>query len=97
MKLHLPTKSDPFMHPCKNIVKEAQKLLDDEKDNGNNPSGINIEGIGQFSEAGLSVLKQFCTIGSTRSTRAAQPVQRVGHLPHQLWTAQNGSRQTLIV
>ena len=64
------TNSDPFtlnMRPCENIVKEAQKLFDDEKDKGNKPAGINIEGIGQFSEAGLSVLKQFCTIGSTRS------------------------------
>ena len=64
------TNSDPFtlnMRPCESIVKEAQKLLDDEKDKGNNPSGINIDGIGQFSEAGLSVLKQFCTISSTRS------------------------------
>lgn len=55
------TNSDPLtlnMRPCENIVKEAQKLLDDEKDTGNSPSGINIEGIGQFFKAGLSVLKK---------------------------------------
>ena len=63
------TNSDPFtlnMRPCENVVKEAEKLLDDETNKGNRPSGINIVGIGQFSERGLSVLKQFCTIANTR-------------------------------
>ena len=65
------TNSDPLtlnVHPCKNIVKEAQSFLMTKRTRElNNPSGINKEGIGQFSEAGLSVLKQFCSLGSTRS------------------------------
>lgn len=63
------TNSDPFtlnMHPCENVVKEAEKLPDDEMNEGNHPSGTDIVGIGQFSEHGLSVLKQFCTIANTR-------------------------------
>lgn len=63
------TNSDPFtlnMRPCENVVKEAEKLLDDETNKGNHPSGINMVGIGQFFEHGLSVLKQFCIIASTR-------------------------------
>lgn len=52
--------------PCESLVKKAQELLDSEKKDGRNPSGIKITGIGQFSEQGLIILKQFCTIADTK-------------------------------
>ena len=60
--------SDPFMlseRPCGSDIDEAQKLLSDEQNAGRNPSRIEIEGRGRFSETSLSVLKQFCRITET--------------------------------
>ena len=52
--------------PCESLVKKAQELFDSEKKDGRNPSGVKIAGIGQFSEQGLTILKQFCTIADTK-------------------------------
>ena len=59
--------SDPFMlseRPCESDIDEARKLLSDEQNAGRNPSGIEIEGRGEFSETSLSVLQ---TISSERN------------------------------
>ena len=59
---------NPFtidVRPCETVVDSAQTLFDKEKTNGKNPSGVNITGIGKFSEEGLNVLKQFCVIADT--------------------------------
>ena len=60
--------SDPFTlseRPCESVVQKAQKVLDDERKNGRHPWGVNIIGMGQFSEADLSNLKKFCSLAST--------------------------------
>lgn len=60
--------SDPFsLHerPCENDIKKARKLLSYERKAGRTPSGIKIEGKGEFSETSLSVLNNFCRIAET--------------------------------
>lgn len=60
--------SDPFKlseRPCESDIDKAQKLLRGEQNTGKNPTGIHIEGKGEFSETCLSVLKQFCRIAAT--------------------------------
>ena len=60
--------SDPFCiseRPCESDIQKARKLLRDERKAGKNPSGIEIEVKGEFSENSLSVLQQFCTITAT--------------------------------
>ena len=61
----VPSISDPFssaVRPCESDIESAQKLLIDEQKAGKNPTGIEIEGLGQFSESALAVLKRFCVI-----------------------------------
>lgn len=61
----VPSISDPFsstVRPCESDIESAQKLLIDEQKAGTNPTGIEIEGLGQFSESALAVLKRFCVI-----------------------------------
>lgn len=47
---------DPFSlvrRPCEAVVTAAEKLLGEEKRKGNHPSGVVINGFGQFTEEGL--------------------------------------------
>lgn len=49
---------DPFTlseRPCESDIDRAQKLLREEQNTGRNPSGVEIEGKGEFSETSLSV------------------------------------------
>ena len=60
--------SDPFTlseRPCESDIDKAQELLRGEQNTGKNPTGIEIEGKGEFSATSLSVLKQFCRIAET--------------------------------
>lgn len=60
--------SGPFTlseRPCENDIDKAQKLLRGEQNTGKIPTGIEIEGKGEFSETSLSILKQFCRIAET--------------------------------
>ena len=62
------TLDDPFAlneRPCESVVERAEDLLSDERKEGKNPSGIDIKGMGRFSEDSLAVLRQFCTIADT--------------------------------
>lgn len=59
---------DPFSlaeRPCESDIKRAQKILNDERREGKNPTGIEIQGNGQFSENALSILQRFCAITDT--------------------------------
>ena len=70
-----PSSSDPFsiaVRPCQSDIEKAQKLLSDERAAGKNPTGIEIQGHGQFSENALSVLKRFCTIAETSRKVSAE-------------------------
>lgn len=61
--------SDPFTlkeRPCESVIEKAQTLLVDQRRNGMHPSGVRICGTGQFSEDGLSILKKFCSLASTK-------------------------------
>lgn len=61
--------SDPFTlkeRPCESVIEKAQMLLVDQRRNGMHPSGVRICGTGQFSEDGLSILKKFCSLASTK-------------------------------
>lgn len=61
--------SDPFTlkeRPCESVIEKAQTLLVDQRRNGTHPSGVRICGTGQFSEDGLSILKKFCSLASTK-------------------------------
>ena len=60
------------MRPCQSDIEEAQQLLSDERAAGKNPTGIEIQGHGQFSENALSVLKRFCTIAETSHKVSAE-------------------------
>ena len=51
--------------PCEGDIIKAQKLLREEQNAGRNPSGIDIEGAGEFSETSFSILQQFCRITET--------------------------------
>lgn len=60
-----PSQSDPFSvneRPCESDIQRALKLLSDERKAGKEPTGIEIEGKGQFSERALSILRRFCMI-----------------------------------
>ncbi len=70
-----PTFVDPFnlaQRPCESVVDRAEKLLRDERRKGNHPSGIVIQSFGQFSEAGLRVIRWFCTVAETKCKVAAE-------------------------
>lgn len=59
---------DPFTlseHPCESDIDKAQKLLRGEQNTSKIPTGIVIEGKGEFSETSLSILKQSCRIAAT--------------------------------
>ena len=64
-----PMFTDPFtvvQRPCETVITNAEKLLSDEKKKGNRPSGVVIQGCGQFSEQGLRILRKFCSISETK-------------------------------
>jgi len=66
---------DPFSlvrRPCEAVVTAAEKLLSEEKRKGNHPSGVVINGFGQFTEEGLRTLKKFCEISKTKHKIAAE-------------------------
>ena len=77
--------------PCENIVITAEELLSEERQNGRNPTGVVIKGIGHFSEHGLSVLKRFSVICETRRkvTSEAQWLLQVTSAPGELTLLQN--------
>ena len=61
--------SDPFTlkeRPCESVIEKAQMLLADQRKKGLHPSGVRIGGTGQFSEDGLTILKKFCSLASTK-------------------------------
>ena len=67
--------ADPFSlteRPCKSDIQKAQKVLLDAKKAGMNPTGIDIEGKGQFSESALCILKRFCTLADTTRKVSAE-------------------------
>ena len=69
-----PVFRDPFTlvhRPCKAVIEEAEQLFTDERTKGNNLLGIAIQGLGQFSEKGLSVLKTFSRIISETKHKVA--------------------------
>ena len=63
---HFHDPCDLKERPCESLVTKAQALFESEKKAGRNPSGVKITGIGQFSEEGLTILKQFCVIADTK-------------------------------
>lgn len=70
-----PTFVDPFnlaQRPCESVVNRAEKLLRDEQRKGNHPTGIAIQSFGQFSEAGLRVIRWFCSVAETKCKVAAE-------------------------
>ena len=70
-----PTFVDPFtllQRPCDTVVTTAEKLLSNERGKGKFPSGVVIQGFGQFSEQGLRTLRTFCTITETNYKVAAE-------------------------
>ena len=70
-----PFFTDPFTlihRPCEAIIKGAEQLLTDERTKGSNSLGITIQGLGQFSENGLSVLERFAIISEIKHRVAAE-------------------------
>lgn len=70
-----PSSSDPFAlveHPCESDIQKAQKILNDEWKAAKNPTGIEIQGEGQFSENALYILKRYCTIAYTHCKVSAE-------------------------
>ena len=72
--------SDPFTlneRSCESVIEKAQMLLADQRKKGLHPSGVRIGGTGQFSEDGLSILKKFCSVASTKwkQSTLALPVE----------------------
>lgn len=48
-----PSSCDPFSiaeRPCESDIQRAKKLLHEEQKTGKNPTGVEFEGLGQFSE-----------------------------------------------
>ena len=67
--------TDPFSlvhRPCETVVGAAEEIMNEQKRKGNHPSGIVVQGLGQFSEQGLRILRQFCEISKTRGKIAAE-------------------------
>ena len=63
-----PPISDPFSiaeRPCESDIQKANKIIHDERKAGRNPSGVEIQGIGQFAENALPILQRFCAIADT--------------------------------
>ena len=61
--------TNPFcvvQRPCQAVIERAEALLTDERKKGNNPFGVVIPGLGQFSKQGLRILKKFCAISETK-------------------------------
>ena len=61
--------TNPFcvvQRPCQAVIERAEALLTDERKKGNNPFGVVIPGLGQFSKQGLRILKTFCAISETK-------------------------------
>lgn len=70
-----PVFTDPFtvvQRPCETVITNAEKLLSNEKKKGNHPSGVVIQGCGQFSEQGLRILRKFCSISETKQKVTAE-------------------------
>ena len=70
-----PSSSDPFSlgeRPCESDIQRAQKMLNDKRKAGKNPTGIEIQGEGQFSENALSTLKRYCNIADTHRKVSAE-------------------------
>lgn len=60
--------SDPFSiaeRPCESDIQKANRIFHDERSAGRNPSGVEIQGIGQFAENALPILQRFCAIADT--------------------------------
>ena len=60
-----PSNSDPFSlaeRPCEGDIQRALELLAGERKAGKEPTGIEISGMGGFSERALLILKRFCMI-----------------------------------
>ena len=69
------TLDDPFAlneRPCESVVERAEDLFSDERKEGKNPSGIDIKGMGRFSEDSQAVLRQFCTIADTNRKASSE-------------------------
>jgi len=67
--------TNPFcmvQRPCRAVIERAETLLNDERKEGNNPCGVVIPGLGQFSEQGLRTLKNFCVISDTKHKVSAE-------------------------
>lgn len=58
--------------PCKADLERAETLLTDARQKQNNPLGVVISGLGQFSEQGLRILKKFCAISETKHKVTAE-------------------------
>lgn len=61
--------TNPFrisQRPCRAVITQAETLLADERKKGNDAFGVVINGVGQFSEQGLRILKKFCAISETQ-------------------------------
>ena len=61
--------TNPFrisQRPCRALITQAETLLADERKKGNDAFGVVINGVGQFSEQGLRILKKFCAISETQ-------------------------------
>lgn len=70
-----PSSSDPFSlveHLCESDIQNAQKIRNEEQKAPKNPTGIEIQGEGQFSENALSILKHNCTIADTHHKVSAK-------------------------
>ena len=58
--------------PCQAVLERAETLLTDARQKHNNPLGVVISGLGQFSEQGLRILKKFCAISETKHKVTAE-------------------------
>ncbi|XP_068739054.1 uncharacterized protein [Montipora capricornis] len=67
--------TDPFtvgQRPCQAVIERAETLLSNERKKGNNPCGVVIPGLGQFSEQSLRILKRFCAISEAKHKVTAE-------------------------
>lgn len=70
-----PSSCDPFSiaeRPCESDIQRAKKLLHEEQKTGKNPTGVEFEGLGQFSENAIRILTDFCKITETHHKVSAK-------------------------
>lgn len=73
--VHKVSYTDPFTlmeRPSESVINKAGKLLNQEAKRGNGPCGVQILGLGEFSQDGLTVLKQFSNIANTTNKVKAE-------------------------